>query len=355
MIDTFWKDRRVFVTGHTGFMGGWLCALLVRAGARVTGYALAPPTKPSFAEATGIEDRIDASIRADIRDLDTLTEAMIKADPEVVFHLAAQPLVLEAYDKPVETFETNVMGTVNLMEAARRLGSLGALVMVTTDKVYKNENWHWPYRENDRLGGREPYSASKAASEFVIDAYRASYLADVGVAAIRAGNIIGGGDWAENRLVPDAIRSFASGRPLTLRHPGSTRPWQHVLDPLAGYMRLAARLVAEPQVYSGGWNFGPAPKDCQPVSQLASLLAENWGDGAEVVVEGASTVFEETFLSLDSAQAHARLGWHPRWPLETGVKALSDWYRGWHDGADMWALTMAQIEDFETLGEHHGA
>ena len=348
MTGGFWQGRRVFVTGHTGFMGGWLSACLLRAGAQVTGYALAPPTTPSFCAATGLEQRIARSVRGDVRDLAALRDAMTKADPEIVFHLAAQPLVLAAHAAPVETFQINVMGTVNLLQAAIDCDSLRALVMITTDKVYHNRHWHHPYRETDRLGGREPYSASKAASELVIDAYRASYLADRGVAAIRAGNIIGGGDWAANRLVPDAIAAFRQGAPLTLRHPGATRPWQHVLDPLAGYLTLAERLYGDGPAYSGGWNFGPTQRDCRPVGALAALLAENWSAKAQVVTDGDGSVFEETFLSLDSAQARARLGWEPRWPLEQGVKALTAWYRAFHDGADMWTVTQNQIAAFDT-------
>lgn len=345
-MDNWWQDRRVFVTGHTGFMGGWLCSYLVMRGAVVHGFALEAPTNPSFFETVGLRDKIANSTIGDVRDLPTLRAAINQTNPEVIFHLAAQPLVLTAFDDPVETFSTNVMGTVNLLEAARDQADLKALLMVTTDKVYKNNNWVWPYRENDALGGKEPYSASKAASECVISAYRDSYFKELGVAALRVGNIIGGGDWAANRLIPDAIRGFAKGDPLVLRNPNATRPWQHVLDPLPGYLVLAERLAKLGAAFSGGWNFGPSQSDCRPVLDVANLLADGWGDGATVKSEPQSKVFEEKLLSLDSSKAISELGWTPRWSLSEALGHVTKWYKA-VGKEDMWALTRAQILEFD--------
>lgn len=344
---SWWAGRRVFVTGHTGFMGGWLCSYLLAKGARVSGYARPPSTNPSFFKAVGLADKLECSTIGDVRDLNDLKCAMQTAQPEIVFHLAAQPLVLTAHAEPVETFESNVMGTVNVMEAARHLPDLGAMLLVTTDKVYQNNNWHWPYRESDVLGGKEPYSASKAASEFVIDAYRNSYFPNLGIASLRVGNIIGGGDWSANRLLPDAVRGFLDGQPLRLRNPQSTRPWQHVLDPLPGYLTLAQRLAEDAQSYSGGWNFGPALADCQPVSELARVFAQEWGSGASVECAETSEIFEEKLLSLDSSKAQAELGWRSRWGLPAALRATASWYQSHAAGNDMWELTQAQIGEFD--------
>lgn len=351
-VSTFWQGRVVFMTGHTGFMGGWLATFLKSRGAHVHGYALPPPSNPSFFETTGLAGQLTSSMIGDVRDPDRLRDAICDARPSVVFHLAAQPLVRRAYAEPLETVSTNVMGTANLLEAARHAEGIEAIVVVTTDKVYRNLNRHEPYTEGDELGGREPYSASKAASEFIVDAWRHSYLdvGEKGVATVRAGNIFGGGDWAADRLVPDAVRTFMAGDPLILRHPNSTRPWQHVLDPLYGYLNLAERLVSDRQAYSEGWNFGPVTSDCRPVRELAQLLVQNWGDGASFVVEGDDRIFEERFLSLDCRKAMERLEWTPRWPLETGIKKAIEWYRAFAQGADTWKFTLEQIEQHECQG-----
>lgn len=352
-MNACWRDRRVFVTGHTGFMGGWLCTYLMTLGAEVHGYALMPPTKPSFFDATQLGDRLSGSTIGDVRDAGALDAAVQAARPEIIFHLAAQPLVRAAHADPTETFSTNVLGTVNLLEAARRLPEISAILVVTTDKVYQNNNWHWPYRESDALGGKEPYSASKAATEVVVAAYRDSYFAGraVGVATIRAGNIIGGGDWAANRLVPDAIRSFAEARPLVLRHPNATRPWQHVLDPLPGYLTLAERLAERPDAFSCGWNFGPSIEDCRPVEEVAARLASAWGDGASVEVEPADGIFEEKFLALDSNKAAAELGWSARWRLAMAIDMAAHWYKAHAQGADLWTLTQQQVAAFNASRE----
>lgn len=346
MSDSFWNNRPVFLTGHTGFMGGWLAAYLLARGARVHGYALPPDTDPAFFDATGLGHRLASSVLADIGDLDRLSGAIDDVRPSVAFHLAAQPLVRYAHANPMETVATNVMGTANLLEATRRNPGVKAVIVVTTDKVYRNVGQAEPYSEEDELGGREPYSASKAASEFIVDAWHHSYLREQGkgVAAIRAGNIFGGGDWAADRLVPDAIRTFSAGQPLVLRNPASTRPWQHVLDPLRGYLTLAEKLVEQPDDFSGKWNFGPEMQDCRPVIDLAHLIAANWSDDARIAVEGDNSVFEERFLSLDSGKAARRLDWTPRWSLETGVRNAVEWYRAHAEGADMWAFTSDQIE-----------
>jgi CDP-glucose 4,6-dehydratase len=351
VLNTSWQGRRVFLTGHTGFMGGWLSALLVRHGARVFGYAKPPESEPSFFSATDLAARIERSTIADIRDLERLCEAIGEAEPEVVFHLAAQPLVRRAHAEPLETFSTNVMGTANLLEAVRRSSHAKAVLVVTTDKVYRNDNRREPYAEEERLGGREPYSASKAACEFVADAWRHSYLAErgVGVATIRAGNIFGGGDWAVDRLVPDAMRCFAAGQPLTLRHPEATRPWQHVLEPLPGYLTLAERLAASPDEFAEGWNFGPALESCRPVGEVARLVAEAWGEEAEVRAARGDGIFEERLLAIDCAKARRRLGWEPHLSLEDAVALTVDWHRQQQGGADMWSVTLAQIADYDRL------
>lgn len=330
-------------------MGGWLATYLIHCGANVHGYALAPNTKPTFFDATGLPGRLTSSVLGDIGNLDHLCSALNQADPSIVFHLAAQPLVRYAYANPIETVMSNVMGTANLLEAARRNPRVEAVAVVTTDKVYRNVERAEPYTEDDELGGREPYSASKAASEFIVDAWQHSYLSEQGkgVATIRAGNIFGGGDWAADRLVPDAIRTFSAGQPLVLRNPTSTRPWQHVLDPLRGYLGLAEKLVNQPTQYSGKWNFGPEVQDCRPVADLAHLLATSWSGSARVETQVSDSIFEERFLALDSSKAADRLGWIPHWPLEIGVEKAVQWYQAYAAGADMWSVTISQIEAME--------
>lgn len=345
---SFWKDRRVFVTGHTGFKGGWLCLWLARLGARVTGYALEPPTEPSLFDAAGIAGDL-TSVIADIRDRRRLDAALASARPEIVFHLAAQPLVRRAHADPVETFDTNVMGTVNLLDALRRQDGVLAAVVVTSDKVYDNREWVWPYRETDRLGGSEPYGASKACAEIAVDAFRHAYFADgprIGVATARAGNVIGGGDWAEDRLVPDAIRAFAAGETLRLRNPLAHRPWQHVLEPLAGYVRLAECLTAAPEKTAGGWNFGPAGGDSRPVRWVADTIARLWGGDARWTLDNRANPHEARLLAVDSSRAEAELGWRPVWPVERALEHTVAWYRAHYEGRDMRALSIDQIEEY---------
>ena len=347
---SFWRDRSVFVTGHTGFKGGWLSLWLARLGARVTGYALEPPAEGVF-RAAGLERDV-RTVVADIRDAGRLTQALTAARPEVIFHLAAQPLVLRGHAAPVETFATNVMGTVHLLEAARRLEGLRAIVVVTSDKVYDNREWVWGYRERDALGGHEPYGASKACAELVVDAYRRSFFAGgergaaVGVATARAGNVIGGGDWAEDRLVPDAIRAFRAGERLRLRNPLATRPWQHVLEPLAGYLLLAQRLTSAPEAASGAWNFGPGPADTRSVHWVADELVRLWGDGAGWHLDNRAMPHEARLLAVDSTKATTGLGWRSLWSVERALDRSVSWYRAQHHAADLRSLTIDQIEEY---------
>jgi CDP-glucose 4,6-dehydratase len=336
----------VLVTGHTGFKGGWLCGVLGGMDAAVAGYSLPPPTSPSFHDAVGLAGRVDETI-GDVRDLATLTAALERTQPEVVFHLAAQPLVRRAFNDPVETYSTNVMGTVNLMEAVRRTPSVRAVVVVTSDKVYDNVEWVWSYREPDRLGGREPYGTSKAACELVVEAYRNSYRRDgLAIATVRAGNIIGGGDWAEDRLIPDAVRAFSKGQPLIIRNPAAVRPWQHVLEPVAGYMMLAEKLLAGDLSFEGGWNFGPSYTDARPVSEVVNAVAELWGDGVFWQLANGAQPYEAKLLTVDSSQAITRLKWVPRWNLAGALRRTVDWYKAFLSGSDMLRVTETQIREF---------
>jgi CDP-glucose 4,6-dehydratase len=347
--DGFWRDRRVFLTGHTGFVGGWLSLALARLGARVTGYALTPPTEPNLFAAVRLAKTVDSTI-ADVRDGAALAKAVAAAKPEIVFHLAAQPLVRDAFADPVGTYATNVMGTVHLLEAARAVPNVAAVVVMTTDKVYLNKEWPWGYRENDRLGGREPYGTSKAAAELVVDAYRESYLGagprPVGVATVRAGNVVGGGDWARDRLVPDAMRAFAGSAPLLLRNPLAVRPWQHVLEPVRGLMTLAERLVDDPVRYAGPWNFGPAEGDMWPVERVVAHLIRQWGRGARCEMARGAQPYEARLLSVNSAKASTELGWEPVWRVGEALDRAVEWYRAFHDGADVRTLTLDHIERF---------
>ena len=342
----FWRGKRVFLTGHTGFKGSWLALCLRRLGADVTGYALAPPTSPSLYEmaavAAGLRD-----VRGDVRDLDSLQRALQAAAPEIVIHMAAQSLVRASYADPVETYATNVMGTVNLLEAVRRAGSVRAALIVTSDKCYENREWVWGYRENDPMGGFDPYSNSKGCAELVTAAYRSSYFgAGTAVASARAGNVIGGGDWAQDRLVPDAIRAFAAGKPVEIRNPAAIRPWQHVLEPLAGYLLLAQRLCARGQEAASGWNFGPSEQEARPVAEVVDQLARLWGDGARWQLAAGAHPHEAHHLKLDCSKARAHLGWRPRSSLDEGLAWTADWYRAWHAGADLARITEAQIERY---------
>jgi CDP-glucose 4,6-dehydratase len=343
-----WQNRRVLVTGHTGFKGGWLSLWLAARGAHVHGFALDPPTTPSFHEACGVAGVVADDRRGDLRDPAALDDCLAAARPEVVFHLAAQPLVRRSYREPLETFDANVMGTARLLEAARRCDAVRAVVVVTTDKVYDNREWDWAYRETEPLGGADPYSASKACAELVCESYRRSFLAAGGIrlATARAGNVIGGGDWAADRLVPDFLRAVTAGEPLAIRAPRSVRPWQHVLEPLAGYLLLAERLL-ESDRFAEAWNFGPAEDDARPVGDVVDELCR-LVPGARWHRDGADHPHEAGMLRLDSTKARQRLGWRPRWGLEEALARTIDWHRAWQGGADMAAVSLAQIQAFET-------
>jgi len=346
----FWTGKRVFLTGHTGFKGSWLSLWLHRLGADVHGFALSPPTEPSLFEAADIAGLIAGHTIGDVRDGDALHTAMAKADPQIVIHMAAQPLVRYSYAAPVETYAVNVMGTANLLEAARKLGSVSALVNVTTDKCYENREWHWGYRETEAMGGHDPYSSSKACSELVTAAYRASFHSAGGpwIASARAGNVIGGGDWAMDRLLPDAFRALDAGEALTIRHPGAIRPWQHVLEPLSGYLALAEHLATHGAAFGEGWNFGPADSDARSVGWILDTVAAMCPD-LRWRVDGAPGVHEAHFLKLDSSKARARLDWSPRWALATALEKSVDWHRAWRSGQSASDISLAQIADYEEM------
>lgn len=343
----FWRGRRVFLTGHTGFKGSWLSLWLSELGAEVHGYALPPPTEPNFFTVAGLEKHLAASTLADIRDATNLEGAMQAAHPEVVLHLAAQPLVRQSYVEPTETFAVNVMGTVNLLEAVRRMPGVKAMVNVTTDKCYENREWVWPYREIEALGGHDPYSSSKACSELATAAWRRSFLdaAGVQVASARAGNVIGGGDWAADRLVPDFLRALDAGRPLVVRSPLATRPWQHVLEPLSGYLALAENLCTEGEAFAEAWNFGPDESDARTVQWIVEALCARV-PGAAWQRGTAQQPHEAHSLRLDSAKAGARLGWRPRWNLSRALEATLDWHQAWKAGTDMADFSLSQIREY---------
>lgn len=346
-----WRGRRVLVTGHTGFKGGWLCLWLQRLGADVTGFALPPPSPPpSLFEAARIGELVRHVI-GDVRDQQAINAAVAEARPEVIFHLAAQPLVRLSYEQPVETYATNVMGTVHMLDAARRLGGVRAIVAITSDKCYENREWVWPYRESDPMGGHDPYSSSKGCAELVIAAYRSSYLGggSTGVASARAGNVIGGGDWAADRLLPDLVRAFEAGVSPVIRSPDAVRPWQHVLEALSGYIAIAERMLAGDARFAEAWNFGPDEADARPVSWIVERMQRAWGGTAEAAVDAAPGPHEASLLRLDCSKARAALGWRPRLPLETAIDWIVDWHRRLGAGEDARALAWAQIDAYLAL------
>ena len=348
----FWKNKSVFVTGHTGFKGGWLTTWLVRLGAEVTGYSLDPPSDPSLFEQIEVARGI-RSHHGDIRDAKALTEALDQADPDIVLHLAAQALVRRGYREPLETWSTNVMGTAQLLETLRDRPRVKAIVSVTSDKCYRNREWLKGYSEDDPLGGKDPYSSSKAAAELVTATYRESFFASqdpaVAVATARAGNVIGGGDWAEDRLVPDLIRGFAGARPVSIRCPDAIRPWQHVIEPVRGYMMLAERLWNGDDGFDSSWNFGPSSEDEKTVRFIADQLVEIWGDDARWDLDPNEHPPEATYLKLDTSKARNHLGWKPRLPLATALEWIVEWHRAAQQGEDLRALTDQQIEQYEQL------
>jgi len=360
MTPDVWRGRKVFLTGHTGFKGGWLALLLRRLGAEVTGFALEPPSRPSLFHQAGVRDVLH-DVRGDVRDLAAVDTALRASGAEVVLHLAAQSLVRPSYDQPAETFGSNVQGTVHVLEAARRAPHVRAVVVVTSDKCYRSEEWPWGYRESDRLGGRDPYSASKACAELVVDSYRASFLDGTSAAAVatgRAGNVIGGGDWSDMRLVPDLMRGFLQRQEVVIRSPHAVRPWQHALEPLAGYLLLAERLLAGAPGTAGAWNFGPEEADMRPVGWMVARAAELWGSDAQWRVEELADGRETGLLRLDTAKARQQLGWRPRWGLEEGLDRTIRWYRAVGDdpasSSAAGEATMADIEAFLAARETAG-
>jgi CDP-glucose 4,6-dehydratase len=351
---SFWNGKRVFLTGHTGFKGGWLSLWLASMGAKVTGYALAPNTTPNFFEVAGVQGDLEQSHIADIRDLDKLQKAMADAKPEIVIHMAAQPLVRYSYVNPVETYATNVMGTVHVLESIRSLDCVRAAVIVTTDKCYENKEWVWGYRENEPMGGHDPYSNSKGCAELVTSAYRQSYFAPekyarhkVAIASARAGNVIGGGDWSEDRLIPDAIKAFEAKEPLIIRNPLATRPWQYVLEPLSGYLVLAQALYTEGAKVDGGWNFGPRDEDARSVQEVINLLIKNWGSVASWTQDQSEQPHEAHSLKLDCSKARQYLNWVPRWSLEQAIENITQWQRAFQGLLDMRLVSQQQIEAYQ--------
>jgi CDP-glucose 4,6-dehydratase len=346
---SFWAGKTIFLTGHTGFKGAWLSLLLKALGARVVGYSLPPPTNPSLFEVARVADGM-TSIVGDIRDLARLTSAMAEHLPEIVIHMAAQPLVRYSYQNPVETYSTNVMGTVNVLEAVRHTNTVKALVSVTSDKCYENKEWLWGYRENEPLGGYDPYSNSKGCAELVTAGYRSSYFNPeeyakhgVAIASARAGNVIGGGDWALDRLIPDMLRAIGRGEAVLIRNPAANRPWQHVLEPLSGYLMLAEKLYTQGPAYAEAWNFGPYDGDDKPVGWIIKRITEVWGQDATWKLDGLQQPHEATYLKLDCSKARNILGWHPRWNIGQTIEKIVDWHKAYDQGADMHQMTLSQI------------
>ncbi len=350
MVDaSFWAGKNVLLTGHTGFKGSWLSLWLQAMGAKVTGYALAPPTNPNLFAAAKVANGM-TSIEGDIRDIAALSKVLEKCQPEIVIHMAAQSLVRYSYTNPIETYATNVMGTVHVLEAARLVGSVRAIVNVTSDKCYENREWVWGYRENEAMGGFDPYSNSKGCAELITAAYRNSYFNPqnfaehrVALASVRAGNVIGGGDWAEDRLIPDIMRAIMRGEPVRIRNPHAIRPWQYVLEPLAGYLILAKKLWEQGAAYGEAWNFGPKDEDVKPVSWIADHLTKTWGEGASWVKDEGEHPHEAHYLKLDCSKAKMRLDWQPRWSLEKALEAIIAWHHAHQSGKDMRAATLQQI------------
>ncbi|MDQ0114390.1 CDP-glucose 4,6-dehydratase [Paenibacillus harenae] len=354
----FWNGKKVFITGHTGFKGSWLGIWLSSLGAKVTGYALDAPTTPSLYRLSRLDSLIH-SVIGDMRDMAKLQETLFAAEPDIVFHMAAQPLVRESYNRPVETYEVNVLGTVYLLDAIKQLGEAGkpvkAVVNITTDKCYENKEWVWGYRETDALGGYDPYSNSKACSELVTNSYWNSFFKNNGsgtsLATARAGNVIGGGDWANDRLIPDCLRAIHAREAITLRNRHAIRPWQHVLEPLSGYMLLAEKLVTEGSRYSGAWNFGPEDDSVQTVEWVVRQLSGKWGEGVDVRFEQQAQPHEATLLKLDCSKAKTILGWKPKWGLEEAIGKIADWHRRYERAEDVTDVCLEQINEYSLRHE----
>lgn len=351
---SFWNGKRVFLTGHTGFKGGWLSLWLASMGAKVTGYALSPNTTPSFFDVAQVEGDLEHSHIADIRDLERLQKAMSDAGPDIVIHMAAQPLVRYSYANPVATYATNVMGTVHVLESIRNIDCVRAAIVVTTDKCYENKEWVWGYRENESMGGHDPYSNSKGCAELATSAYRQSFFSPekysehgVALASARAGNVIGGGDWSEDRLIPDAIKAFEVKEALLIRNPLATRPWQHVLEPLSGYLILAQALYQEGAKFDGGWNFGPRDEDARSVQEVINLLIKNWGSVASWTQDQSEQPHEAHSLKLDCSKARQYLNWIPKWTLEQAIENITQWQQAHQQQSNMREISLKQIASYQ--------
>lgn len=354
MNPTFWTGKRVFVTGHTGFKGSWLSLWLQEMGAVVKGYSLPAPTSPSLFEEAQVWAGMSTE-EGDIRDFTHLRQVMNDFKPEIVFHMAAQPLVRLSYDEPMETYSTNVMGTVYLLEAVKQVGGIKAVVNITSDKCYENREWVWGYREDEAMGGYDPYSNSKGCAELVASSYRQSFFnADkydehgCALASVRAGNVIGGGDWADDRLIPDILHAFEKSEKVEIRSPHAIRPWQHVLEPLSGYMAIAEKLYCDGPEFAEGWNFGPKEEDAQPVEKIVNHLTQLWGEGAEWFLSEEVHPHEAHYLKLDCSKAKMRLNWQPVWSLETTLEKIVSWQKAWLNGEDIKAYTINEINEYMT-------
>jgi CDP-glucose 4,6-dehydratase len=342
----FWKDKRVFLTGHSGFKGSWLSLWLQEMGAIVKGYSMAPYTTPNLFEVANVAEGMESEI-GNIRNFEIVTASMLAFNPDILIHMAAQPLVRLSYYEPVETYATNVMGTIHVLEAARKCKNLKAIVAITTDKCYENKEWPWGYRENEPMGGHDPYSSSKGCCELLIASYRNSFFNTTqtpSIASVRAGNVIGGGDWSDDRLIPDILKAFEKSEPVIVRNPLSTRPWQHVLEPLSGYLVLAEELYINGDAFAGGWNFGPKDEDCQTVEKILNTMIKTWGAGASWKLDIDSNPHEAVFLKLDCSKAAQQLKWFPKWNLEFTLKSIVDWHKAWINKVDMKKQCLKEIE-----------
>lgn len=347
---SFWNGKKVFLTGHTGFKGSWLSLWLQEMGAVVKGFSLAPDTNPNLFDAADVARNM-VSENGDIRDLNHIVQSMTAFEPEVLIHMAAQPLVRLSYEDPVTTYSTNVMGTVNVLEAARKCANLKAIVAVTTDKCYENREWVWGYREDEPMGGHDPYSSSKGCAELVTAAYRKSYFNGANTPALasaRAGNVIGGGDWSKDRLVPDILKAFENNVPVVVRNPKATRPWQHVLEPLSGYLVLAQRLYEDGQAFAEGWNFGPKDEDCQSVGWILDKMVSQWCGSATWELDIKNNPYEAGYLKLDCSKAAMRLGWYPSTRLELTLDGIIKWHKAFLDGANMREICLREIVNYQS-------
>ena len=348
MIDKrFWKGRRVFVTGHTGFKGSWLCLWLHELGAQVKGFALEPPTTPSLFNEARVAELVESEV-GDIRDLERVTQSIHDFQPDILIHMAAQPLVRYSYDAPIETYAVNVLGTAHVLEAAKSCGSIKSVVSVTTDKCYENKEWVWAYRENEPMGGHDPYSSSKGCAELVTASYRRSYYEEkgIGLASARAGNVVGGGDWALDRLIPDILRAFERGQPVVIRSPNAIRPWQHVLEPLSGYLALAQCLYEKPGDFAEGWNFGPNEEDAKPVSWILDRMVDAWPGSSWQLDQATNNPHEANYLKLDISKAKTKLDWQPTWDLKHTLENIVKWHRAWLSSDDIQAFSKIEINEF---------